>query len=161
MSKALLKHLFSYLRELLECAKAEYERRHGDGKWSGPKPAQISMHRLANATLLTDSCNRARVARRSVADKVAMAVELHMGEKWATLTQEEQDLAVHVRSLDCFQHLRNIFLNEGAVASSKHLQVHPTASRLPPLHCAHLSALIHANAHVSADAQADPQCDHT
>ena len=123
VSVALERHVFEHLRKLLTLAKEEWKRRHPDDAWPGPDPAQIAVHRLAGATLLTDSCNSARAARRSVEQMVAEAVEQHVGAAaWARLSLEEQKSKVHVYSFDCFNHLRNICLSATTAAASKHLQ---------------------------------------
>lgn len=123
VSVALEKNLFGHLRRLLTYVRDEYERLHGEGSWPGPDPANIGMHRLAGATLLTDSCNAARAARNCIQTLVATAVEEKMGSSaWALLTKEQQLAKTHTDSLDCFQHLRNIFLNHGATEGAAFLK---------------------------------------
>ena len=45
-----------------------------------------------------------------------------MGEAvWDAMTEQEQEAAVRVHEVDCYQHLRNIFLNEMSKAMASHV----------------------------------------
>jgi hypothetical protein len=120
VSNALEKHLFKHLRELLGRARTEYERVAGEGSWPGPDPARIGMHMLSGATLLTDSCNAARAARTAVGEMLCEAIRAQPG--WELLTAAQQREKARYYSMDCFQHLRNIFLNHGSAQGASHLK---------------------------------------
>ena len=122
MTTALEKHLFTHLRDLLGAARDEFERRHGEDSWPGPDPAKICLEMLAGATLLTDSCNAARCARRLFAEMIGAAVKASYGDRWSALTLADQQAASLTYSMDCHQHLRNIFLSAGSAAASAHLK---------------------------------------
>ena len=123
MTAALEKHLFTHLRELLGRARDEYARRYPGESWPGPDPDRIGLHMLGGATLLTDSCNAARAARAQLAKMIADAVEkTYDPAAWALLSAAEKHKRTHVYSMDCHQHLRNIFLNAGSAAGAAHLK---------------------------------------
>ena len=94
-----------------------------DETWTGPKPEQLSMARLAGGgALQSDTCNGARKAKRVLAEMIAQQAREVLGEEeWAKLTEEEQSQVTRVHELDCWQHLRNIFLKEMSSSQAKHV----------------------------------------
>lgn len=82
--------------------------------WTGPDPAQCSLHRLGGGgAIVTDTCNTARKSRELLAELIARQVEEHLGpEQWEGMSEAEQSYAVRTHNVDCWQHLRNIFLAE-------------------------------------------------
>eukprot|EP00962_Isochrysis_galbana_P020740 scaffold6068_cov119-Isochrysis_galbana.AAC.24 len=58
------------------------------------------------------TCNTARATRRCVQEMVAKAVEMKYGaEAWAALSSAERDEKALALNGDCWQHMRNIFLD--------------------------------------------------
>lgn len=99
--------------------------------WTGPDPAQCSLRRLGGGgVLITDTCNTARKSRQLLAELIARQVEEHLGtEKWGAMTEQERESAVRTHNVDCWQHLRNIFLAEmsSAQVSKCHMYSHRCA----------------------------------
>lgn len=83
-------------------------------KWTGPDLSRCSPHRLGGGgAIITDTCNAALKSRRLVTELVAKLVEEHHGhDTWNIINEEERQAAVRCHHVDCWQHLRNIFLAE-------------------------------------------------
>lgn len=115
---------FSRLRDFLRRWKDMFERMFPSETWTGPNPAQCSLHRLGGGgALITDTCNTARKSRELLAELIARQVEDHLGaDTWGAMSEEEREAAVRTHNVDCWQHLRNIFLAEMSKA-----QVRPHA----------------------------------
>ena len=81
------------------------------------------MARLAGGgALQSDTCNGARKAKRILAEMIAAQAREVIGEAaWGELTEVEQQQMTRVHELDCWQHLRNIFLKEMSAAQTKHV----------------------------------------
>lgn len=105
---------FSRLRDFLRRWKEMFQRMFPKETWTGPDPAQCSLHRLGGGgALITDTCDTARKSRRLLKELIATQVQDHLGpETWGALTEDERKAAVRVHQVDCWQHLRNIFLAE-------------------------------------------------
>lgn len=122
---------FSRLRDFLRRWRGMFERMYPDEKWTGPDPALCSLHRLGGGGgIISDTCTTARKARRLLADMIAEGVQSHVSpETWAAMTEEERAAASRTHEVDCWQHMRNIFLAEMSAAQVR--------SRAPALMCTH------------------------
>lgn len=98
-----------------------FQRMFASEAWTGPDPAQCSLHRLGGGgALITDTCNSARKSRELLATLIAQQVEEHVGPgRWDAMTEHERQAAVRTHGIDCWQHLRNIFLAEMSRAQVK------------------------------------------
>ena len=81
------------------------------------------MARLAGGgALQSDTCNGARKAKRLLAAMITEQAREVMGEEaWDKPTEEQQKEMTRVHELDCYQHLRNIFLKEMSSAQAAHV----------------------------------------
>lgn len=111
---------FSRLRDFLRRWKDMFERMFPSETWTGPDPAQCSLHRLGGGgAIITDTCNTARKSRELLAQLIAGQVQEHLGsEEWDGMSPEESEAAVRTHGVDCWQHLRNIFLAEMSAAQA-------------------------------------------
>lgn len=111
----------SRLRDLLRRWKTTFEAMFPTDHWTGPDPALCSLHRLGGGgAIVSDTCNAARRSRKLLADLIAAQVEEHLGaNEWANLSEAEQEKAVRTHHVDCWQHLRNIFLAEMSSAQAR------------------------------------------
>ena len=80
--------------------------------WTGPDPDDFGLHRLGGGgSIMSDTCNAARASKRLLAERVAVAVEKHMGPiAWGQLSEVQRKAQVRTNLVDCWNHLRNIFL---------------------------------------------------
>lgn len=115
---------FSRLRDLLRRWKHQFEIMCPGEAWTGPDVSGCSLGRLGGGgALISDTCNAARKAKQLLADLIASQVEEHVGaEKWAALSESERQTAVRTHQVDCWQHIRNIFLAEMSRAQAAHVQ---------------------------------------
>lgn len=104
----------SRLRELLRRWKSTFEFMFPCEPWTGPDPALCSLHRLGGGgAIISDTCNAARKSRQLLAEMVAAQVEAHVGPNaWSNMSVPQREQAVRTHHVDCWQHLRNIFLAE-------------------------------------------------
>lgn len=102
----------SRLRDLLRRWKATFEDMFPGERWTGPDPTLCSLHRLGGGgALVSDTCNTARKSRELLANLIAAQVEENLGaDAWSKMTEADQKHAVRTHNVDCWQHLRNIFL---------------------------------------------------
>ena len=121
IAKAIESKCFGRLRDLLRRLKATFLKLYPGKPWPGPEPEQLSMARLAGGgALMSDTCNGAEKAKTILAEMVANQMREKMGpEAWGKLSEEEQVFATRVHKLDCWQHMRNIFLREMSSTQSK------------------------------------------
>lgn len=108
----------SRLREFLRRWRSQFETMFPGAQWTGPDAARCSLHRLGGGgALISDTCNAARKSKQLLAKLVAKQVEESIGaETWSSMSQEDRDRAVCTHKVDCWQHLRNIFLAEMSAA---------------------------------------------
>lgn len=108
----------SRLRDLLRRWKAVFETMFPSEQWRGPDPALCSLHRLGGGgAIISDTCNTARKSRELLSNMIEAQVEQHLGlEEWSNMSEEERRHAVRTHHVDCWQHLRNIFLAEMSAA---------------------------------------------
>ena len=64
---------------------------------------------------------QARKLRRLLRAEIAKAVELRCGARWVTMSEAEQKAAIYVVEIDCWQHLRNVWLDAMVGALTKFL----------------------------------------
>eukprot|EP00966_Prymnesium_polylepis_P189917 4400818-Prymnesium_polylepis.1 len=126
VSAAIEKKIFQHGRVLLRRWKERHEKRNGTGSWArdgGPDPDALGLHRLTeHTTLVSDTCNAARAAKRMLADMCLGAAKEKMGEaEWEAMGEEERSSRVATYLGDCTGHLRNIVINAMAVAGSEYL----------------------------------------
>jgi hypothetical protein len=113
---------FSRLRDMLRRWREMFDCMFPGAEWTGPDPAACSLHRLGGGgALISDTCSTARSARKLLADAIRTQVEAHLGsEAWVAMSEEEREAASRTHHVDCWQHLRNIFLAEMSRAQSEH-----------------------------------------
>ena len=123
VAKAIESKCFERLRGFLRRWKAKFLVLYPEDKWTGPEPEQLSMARLAGGgALQSDTCNTAEKAKTILAEMIAEQAKAKLGaDAWAAMSEQEQQEATRVNKLDCYQHLRNIFLKEMSSAQSKHV----------------------------------------
>lgn len=109
---------FSRLRDYLRRWEAMFRKMHPNGEWTGPDASHWSLHRLGGGgAIVTDTCNAARKARGLLAELVAEQVRSELGnDTWDAMTEDEREQASRTHCVDCWQHLRNIFLAEMSTA---------------------------------------------
>lgn len=103
---------FTRLRDLLRRWKATFESLYPGEPWTGPDPSQCSLHRLGgHGAIISDTCNAARKSRALLASLIADQMKEHIStEAWEAMSDGERQQAVKTHHVDCWQHLRNIFL---------------------------------------------------
>ena len=123
IAAAIEKKCFTRLRDILTRWEAMFHKLFPDDEWTGPKPEALTMARLAGGgALQSDTSNGARKAKRILAEMIAeQAREIIGVEEWGKLTEAEKSEMTRVHELDCWQHLRNIFLKEMSSAQAKHV----------------------------------------
>ena len=114
---------FDRLRTFLRRWKAQFLEMYPGETWTGPEANDLSMARLAGGGgLQSDTCNTAEKAKTILTEMIAQQAKTKLGsDAWDAMTDEEQSTATRVHKLDCYQHLRNIFLREMSSAQSKHV----------------------------------------
>ena len=114
---------FGRLRDLLRRWKAQFVKMYPNETWTGPDPERVCLGRLGGGgALIGDTCNTMQKTKEILTALVAAEVKASIGEEaWAAMTEAEQKHATRVHKLDCFQHLRNIFLNEMSKAQAAHV----------------------------------------
>lgn len=117
------KKCFSRLRDLLRRWKDKFVQMFLDEEWTGPDPALCLLHRLGGGgALISDTCTTARLARQLLAKLIAQQVEDNLGdETWDEMSEVEREAAIRTHNVDCYQHLRNIFLAEMSRAQAEHV----------------------------------------
>ena len=123
VAKAIEDKCFERLRDLLRQWKAKFLELYPDETWTGPEAEELSLARLAGGgALQSDTCNTAEKAKKLLVTMIGEQAQKKMGqEAWDALTEKEQQEATRVHELDCYQHLRNIFLKEMSAAQAKHV----------------------------------------
>ena len=92
IAAAIEKKCFGRLRDILTRWEAMFHKLFPDETWTGPKPKDLSMGRLAGGgALQSDTCNGARKAKRILAEMIGdQAREVIGDEAWGKLTESEQ-----------------------------------------------------------------------
>lgn len=124
IAKSIDAKCFSRLRDFLRRWKAMFETMFPCDAWTGPDPSRCSMHRLGGGgAIISDTCNTARKARELLAQEIAAQVQQHVGvDEWDAMTEDARKDAVRTHCVDCWQHIRNIFLAEMSSAMAKHVK---------------------------------------
>lgn len=114
---------FVRLRDLLRRWKEKFVQMFPGDEWTGPDPALCSLHRLGGGgALISDTCNTARLAKELLAKLIAQQVEESLGqETWNSMSESEREAVIRTHPVDCYQHLRNIFLAEMSRAQAEHV----------------------------------------
>lgn len=114
IAQSIERRCFSRLRDMLRCWRDTFERMYPGEAWTGPDPAQCSLYRLGGGgALISDTCSTARLARKHLRDLIAEQVKQSIGsDVWDHMSEEEREAASRTHAVDCWQHLRNIFLAE-------------------------------------------------
>ena len=89
----------------------------------GPDPEALGLHRLTeHTTIISDTCNAARAAKRLLAEMAMEAAKEKMGaDAWDALSEDERSKQVAIYLGDCSGHLRNIIINAMVLAGSSYL----------------------------------------
>jgi len=107
----------------LEVWGEEMATRHPDAKHDIPRATALNIAKLGGAgAISTDTCNQARKLRALLKEEVKKAVQLQCGARRDAMTPAEQEAAVHVVEIDCWNHLRNIWLGAAMKALSKSIK---------------------------------------
>lgn len=109
---------FCRLRDFLRRWREMFVKMFPNAVWTGPDPSLCSLNRLGGGgALISDTCTTARKARRLLAQLIAEQVQEHLGaDKWDAMSESEREAAQRTHEVDCWQHLRNIFLAEMSAA---------------------------------------------
>ena len=126
VAAAIDKKIFQHGRTLLRRWKERHEKRNGAGSWAlagGPDPEALGLHRLTeHTTIISDTCNAARAAKRLLAEMAMEAAKEKMGaDAWDALSEDERSKQVAIYLGDCSGHLRNIIINAMVLAGSSYL----------------------------------------
>ena len=123
VATAIDKKCFGRLRDLLVRWRKQFEKMYPNETWTGPDETDLCLGRLGGGgALIGDTCNTAQKTKEILEALIAAEVQERMGaEAWAALTEAEQKHATRVHRLDCWQHMRNIFLNEMSKAQAAHV----------------------------------------
>eukprot|EP00965_Chrysotila_dentata_P104344 3445575-Pleurochrysis_carterae.AAC.1 len=106
------KYLWHWMDKLEEMRAADA----ACAAWSGPRPCELSLERLAESLVMSDTWNAARATKRQLAAVVEAAARDGIGEE----SGEEQGAATRVYTGDCAQHL--IILAAISAAGAAHLE---------------------------------------
>ena len=108
-------------RDFLRRWEATCRRMYPQHKWQGPDPNRLSLARLAGGGAFQgDTCNTAQLTKEILADMVAEQKRREMGaEVWDALSEEERVHVTRTHKLDCWNHMRNIFLAPMSKAMAK------------------------------------------
>ena len=108
------KTCLSRLRDRMRRWEAAFRQKYPEEIWTGPDPKECGLHRLGcGGAIMSDTCNTARLAKNMLCEAVADAVQENIGaEAWAAMSATEQEFEARSHPVDCWQHLRNIFLAE-------------------------------------------------
>ena len=123
VATAIEEKCFARLRRFLHGWREVFERKNPGEPWTGPDPEQISLARLAGGGALQgDTCNTAQRTKGILAEMIAEQMKQKIGtHKWSAMTEQERAAATRVHKLDCWQHMRNIFLKEQSAAQTRHV----------------------------------------
>ena len=123
IAAAIEKKCFARLRDFIARWKEKFTSMYPDETWMGPEPEALSMARLAGGgAIQSDTCNTAEKAKRLLIEMIGEMHREEMGEEaWSKMSKDEQEKSGRVHALDCWQHLRNIFLKEMSSAQAKHV----------------------------------------
>ena len=113
ISKAVQTKAFERLRDHLRGWRKTFERKYPDEEWTGPDPKGCALGRLGGGgALMADNCNTAQKMQTLLAVMIGEEVKEAIGDTaWAAMSEAEQAHAARVHKLNCWNHLRNIFLN--------------------------------------------------
>eukprot|EP00966_Prymnesium_polylepis_P279670 6461100-Prymnesium_polylepis.1 len=91
--------------------------------WTGPDPEDLGLHQLGGGGgLASDTCSTARKTRRLLKERIAALVQEALGSEWDKLDEEAQAARVRVHVIDCYNHMRNIFLAEMSRSQAAHVK---------------------------------------
>lgn len=123
ISSAVNKKCFARLRDHVRRWKEKFLKKHPDEPWTGPNPEQICLGRLAGGgAIMSDTCNTAQKVQDLLEEKIAAEFEEIVGrEKWEAMSEAERKHETRVHKLQCWQHMRNIFLKHMSAAQAKHV----------------------------------------
>ena len=129
VTKAIDTKCFGRLRGHLRGWRQKFELMYPEETWTGPDPARLSLARLAGGgALMGDTCNTQRKVETLLAELIAeQAKEVIGAEAWAAMSEAERTHSTRVHKLNCWNHMRNIFLNNMSSEMAKHV-----ASELKP-----------------------------
>ena len=115
---------FARLRRYLRGWQAETLKLFPSHVWTGPDPERCGMQRLGGGgAVISDTCTPARKTQRLIVDEVARQVKSKMDpEVWAAMSAAEQEQAVKMHMVHCWNHIRNIFLKAMSTAQAAHVK---------------------------------------
>lgn len=122
--KSVDQRCFARLRDMLRRWEAKFREMFPDEAWTGPDPSRVGLHRLGGGgAIMSDTCNGARLSKKLLASLIAEQVQSELGiDTWEAMTEAEQEAATRTHLHDCWQHLRNIFLQEMSKAQAAHMR---------------------------------------
>lgn len=114
----------SRLRDMLRRWEAQFHQMYPKEIWTGPDANECSLRRLGGGgAIMSDTCNAARCAKRLLAELVAHQVEEGLGpERWDAMSEEERNDATRTHQIDCWGHMRNIFLEHMSAELAAHVK---------------------------------------
>lgn len=114
----------SRLRDMLRRWEMQFYKMYPNEIWTGPDANDCSLRRLGGGgAIMSDTCNAARCAKGLLAELVAKQVEEALRpELWDAMTEDERKAAVRTHQVDCWGHMRNIFLEHMSVELAAHVK---------------------------------------
>lgn len=123
ISKAINEKCFGRLRDLQRRWRQRFEKDNPGATWTGPEPERLSLARLGGGgAIISDTCNTAHATQELLESMIADEVQQSIGAAaWAAMSDAQRRHATRVHKLDCWQHMRNIFLNAMSAAQAAHV----------------------------------------
>mgnify|MGYP007078093354 CR=1 FL=1 len=123
VSTAINKKCFARLRDLQIRWQKQFAKMFPGEPWTGPDPSRCCLGRLGGGgALIADTCNTARKIETILANIIAEEVKETIGAAaWSAMSEADRVHACRVHKLCCWQHMRNIFLNNMSSAQEKHV----------------------------------------
>ena len=124
VSQAIETKCFARLRDLQRRWRKRFEKIFPGEPWTGPNPERLRIGRLAGGgALIGDTCSTQQKVQRLLEEMIAKdAIEIIGAEAWVAMGEKEQAHATRVHQLECWQHMRNIFLNAMSSAQAAHVE---------------------------------------
>ena len=87
-----------------------------------PAASELSIAKLSRGAITSDNCNGALKVKRLMVEQVQTAVKAEFTDaEWSALSSEQQTSRLLVLEVDCWNHLRNVWLGAMTGALSKRL----------------------------------------
>ena len=121
VANAIENKCFARLRDLLRRWEKQFKKMYPGEPWTGPDPKQLSLGRLAGGgALMADNCNTAQATENILAEMIAEQAKEFI-EGFDSMDEKQKAHATRVYKLNCWNHLRNIFLKPMSKAQADHV----------------------------------------